>query len=168
MTTSENTAKREVRARTTRQRWAGRGRGTERQRPLILVVEDDENDWEIYGKILWYNGFHVAHAANGEEGLRLAREREPDLVLVDMMLPGMDGLELCRRIRDDAALERIPIVMLTARSADDIGEQARDSGCTAFLEKPYGPVELLHRVEALVGRPPLSGEGAPPELVEVR
>jgi two-component system, cell cycle response regulator DivK len=140
-------------------------RAAERPRPLVLVVEDEENDWEIYGKILWYNGFDVAYAAEGEEGLRLARERRPALVLLDMMLPGMDGLELCRRIKEDPALERTPIVMLTARSAHDIGAQARAAGCTAFLEKPHSPVKLLHRVEDLVGRPPLSGEGRPPELV---
>lgn len=164
MRTNENTMNPTFQSRATRQYWTGRGRASERRRPLVLVVEDDENDWEIYGKILWYNGYDVAYAEDGEEGLRLARKRKPDLVLVDMMLPGMDGLELCRRIRGDLALEGIPIVMLTARSVHDIGAQAHAAGCTAFLEKPQSPVELLHRVEDLVGRPPLSGEGAPPEL----
>lgn len=140
------------------------GRVADGARPLVLVVEDDENDWEIYGKILWYNGYDVAYAADGEEGLRLARKRTPDLVLVDMMLPGMDGLELCRRIREDLGLQGVPIAMLTARSARDIGAKAHAAGCTTVLEKPHSPVDLLHRVEDLVGRPPLSGEGAPPEL----
>lgn len=146
--------------------WTRGGGVSGASRPLVLVVEDDENDWEIYGKILWYNGFDVAYAADGEEGLRLARKQPPDLVLVDMMLPGMNGLELCRRVREDLALDQVPIVMLTGRSVRESGAEAYAAGCTEFLEKPHSPVELLHRVEDLVGRPAPSGEGAPPELKE--
>lgn len=164
MRTSESTPNPAFPPRAPRPYRTGRRPAEEGRRPLVLVVEDDENDWEIYGKILWYNGYDVAYAADGEGGLRLARSRKPDLVLLDMMLPGMDGLELCRRIREDRALERIPIIMLTARSIQDIGAQARAAGCTRLLEKPHSPVELFHLVESLVGRPPLSGEGAPPEL----
>lgn len=164
MKTNDNLENATEHSQSTSRHSAGRGPAAEPPRPLVLVVEDDENDWEIYGKILWYNGYDVAYAADGKEGLRLARERQPDLVLVDMMLPGIDGLELCRRVREDRALDQVPIVMLTARSVDEIGDQARAAGCTAFLEKPHSPVDLLHRVEGLVGRPPLSGEGTPPEL----
>jgi DNA-binding response OmpR family regulator len=164
MRTDDNPANPAQHSRRTREDWTGDGRVAEAPRPLVLVVEDDEHDWEIYGKILWYNGYDVAYAADGEEGLRLAREQTPDLVLVDMMLPGMNGLELCRRVREDLALDRVPIVMLTGRSVLDIGAQAYAAGCTDFLEKPHSPVELLHRVEDLVGRPAPSGEGVPPEL----
>jgi DNA-binding response OmpR family regulator len=144
----------------------GRDPARESGRPLVLVVEDDANDWEIYGKILWYNGYDVVYAADGKDGLRLARELTPDLMLVDLLLPGMDGVELCRRCRAEPSLEEVPIVMLTALSDEAVAGQAKDAGCTEFLEKPQSPVNLLHRVEALVGRPPPSGEGARPELTE--
>lgn len=138
---------------------AGRG-----ERPLVLVVEDSPEDWEIYGKVLWYNGFDVVHATSGHEALELARKRVPDLMLVDLMLPGMDGLELCRRFRTESALTEVPVLMISARPKEDYRGRALDAGCLDFIEKPYSPVDLLHRVEALVGRPPPSGEGPEPDL----
>jgi DNA-binding response OmpR family regulator len=135
----------------------------EHSRPLVLVVEDDPHDWEIYGKILWYNGYDVFYAAEAEEGYRLAREHRPDLILLDLMLPKVDGLTLYRRIREDSSMADIPVVVLSGRPFSELGQAALDLGCRAYLEKPISPVEVLHRVEDLVGRPPPSGVGPAPE-----
>ena len=128
--------------------------GAERKRQLVLVAEDERHDFEIYGKVLWYNGFDVIHAADGEEGLRLVREADPDLVVLDLILPKIDGLELCRRIKEDEDTRDIPVIMLTARAEREYGRPAREAGALRYLEKPIGPVEVLHIVEDVIGRPP--------------
>jgi DNA-binding response OmpR family regulator len=135
----------------------------EQSRPLVLVVEDDPHDWEIYGKILWYNGYDVFYAAEAEEGYRLALEHRPDLILLDLMLPRVDGLTLCRRIKGDPGLADIPIIVLSGRPFTEFGDTVLELGCRAYLEKPISPVEVLHRVEELIGRPPPSGVGRAPE-----
>lgn len=120
----------------------------------MLAVEDEQHDWLIYGKMLWYNGFDVLHAENGEDGLRMAREHIPDVILADLMMPGMGGIDMCRAIKEDPEIWHIPVVVLTARSVWEFGRKAREAGCDLFLEKPMGPLEVLHTVEDLVGRPP--------------
>lgn len=120
----------------------------------MLVIEDDPDDREIYGKLLWYNGFEVLFADTGQAGLRVALEHRPDLVLLDLILPEASGIDVCAALRGDPRTRRIPIVVLTARSAAEMGEAARLAGCDLFLEKPLAPLEVLHAVEALIGRPP--------------
>ncbi|MGH7483352.1 MAG: response regulator [Longimicrobiales bacterium] len=124
------------------------------RRPLILVVEDEKNDWEIYGKMLWYNGYDVLYAADGEAGLKLARESPPDLVVADLILPKLNGLELCVALKQDSRTRDIPVIMLTARARSEFEERSRKAGCALYLEKPTSPVTLLHEVEELIGRPP--------------
>jgi two-component system phosphate regulon response regulator PhoB len=133
-------------------------------RPTILVVEDDPQHWEIYGKILWYNGYDVLHADTGGEAYRLACEHEPDLVLLDLMMPDMHGIELCRRLKRKRSTAEIPILVLSGTSYAEAGAAALDAGCAAYMEKPAVPIEVLHRVEDLVGRPPLPGEGTAPTV----
>lgn len=135
-----------------------------RERPLVLVVEDNPHDWEIYGKILWYNGFDVLYAAQGSEGLRLCREHRPDLLLLDVGLPDMTGLDLCAEIRRSARTADIPVIMLSARARQEYGPRAERAGCSQYLEKPIGPIDVLHAVEQLVGRPPRPGDGRAPRL----
>lgn len=126
----------------------------DRKRKLVLTVEDEHEDWLMYGKLLWYNGFEVLHAETGEEGLAMAREHHPDIILADLMLPGMDGIDMCRTLRREATTREIPLVMLTARTEREFGSRARQAGCDVFLEKPVGPLAVLHVIEDLVGRPP--------------
>jgi DNA-binding response OmpR family regulator len=135
----------------------------DRTRPLVLVVEDDPHDWEIYGKILWYNGYDVLYAADAEDGYRLACEHTPDLILLDVMLPKVDGLSLCRRLREEGICKDVPIVVLSGRPFSEFGQTALDLGCRAYLEKPISPVDVLHRVEQLIGRAPPAGVGRAPE-----
>jgi len=137
--------------------------GAASERPLVLVVEDSEHDWRMYGKILWYNGFDVLHAASAEEGLRLAHRFAPDVVLLDIKLgPGQDGIELCAELKSDPATSRPPVIALTACAEAQYGEAAREAGFLAYLEKPVGPLDVLNRICELVGRPPQPGVGASP------
>lgn len=138
---------------------AGAEDGGARKRQLVLAVEDDRNDWLMYGKMLWYNGFDVIHAEDGEEGLRMAREHVPDVILADLVLPRMSGIRMCSELRKDPATREIPIVVLTGRREREVGPRAREAGCDVFLEKPVGPVEVLHVVERLVGRAPVEDGG---------
>jgi DNA-binding response OmpR family regulator len=133
-------------------------------RPLILVVEDNPHDWEIYGKILYYNGFDCMYAPDGATALALAQQQVPDLVLLDLVLPDMSGLDVCRRLKEDSATRGVPIVFLTAQPVESYGRSAKELGGVQYIEKPARPVDVLHVAESLVGRPPPAGEGRPPRV----
>jgi CheY-like chemotaxis protein len=133
---------------------------------LVLVVDDNEAERTLYGKILWYNGFNVAFATEGEEALRVARERRPDAVVLDLMMPGMDGVELCRRLKADPLTREIPVLALTARREWEMGQRMREAGCARYLEKPIPPLDVFHEVESLIGRPPSPGEAEEPDQDE--
>lgn len=119
----------------------------------VLVIEDHPGARDIYGHILWYNGFQVLFAADGEAGLKVARERRPDLVLLDLELPLLHGLELCSRLKQDDSTRGIPIVALTARRLEELGGNADVLGYAHFLEKPVRPLEVLRVVEEEIGLP---------------
>jgi CheY-like chemotaxis protein len=131
-----------------------------RARPLILVAEGDPADLRLYSKVLWYNGFDVMTAGDGEEAVARALEHRPDLVLVDLLLPGLTGIGVCERLR--ARGLKAPIVVLTARAEREFGHLARQAGCVGYLEKPISPLDVLHYVEDMVGRPPPPGEDDAP------
>lgn len=135
-----------------------------RDRQVVLVVEDDPNDWEIYGKILWYNGFDVLCAANGVEGLRVAQEYRPDLILLDLGLPEMSGMELCRQLKQGPDTSDIPLIILTAQPESQYGVRAREEGCHRYLEKPQSPLDVLHAVEDVIGPAPPDAGGEPPTM----
>jgi two-component system, cell cycle response regulator DivK len=118
----------------------------------VLVVEDNPGDRAIYGNMLWYNGFDVVFAEDGEAGIRLAREAGPDLILLDLQLPLLHGSELASQLKQDDATKKIPIVALTARRLSEFGGNAALLGYARFLEKPVSPLEVLRVVESLIGR----------------
>jgi CheY-like chemotaxis protein len=136
----------------------------DRERQLVLVVEDNPDELELYGKILWYNGFDVLFARDGAEGLQFAEDYAPDLVLLDLGLPEIDGLELCRRLKERSGNSGLPVVVLTARAEIDYGHRARRAGCDRYLEKPQSPLAVLHEVEDLIGPAPPGAMGSPPEV----
>jgi two-component system response regulator MprA len=115
----------------------------------ILVVEDDAKIADLLRRGLAFEGYAVDLAANGESALALARDRAPDLVILDLMLPGMDGLEVCRRLR---AGSDVPILMLTAKGAVADRVAGLDSGADDYLVKPFAFEELLARIRALLRR----------------
>lgn len=121
-------------------------------RKTVLVIEDNPGDRTIYGNMLWYNGFDVVFAEDGETGLRLAQELRPDLVLLDLQLPLLHGSEISSQLKQDDATKKIPIVALTGRRLIDFGGNAQVLGYERFLEKPISPLEVLRVVEQIIGR----------------
>ncbi len=118
-------------------------------REHILVIEDDPSILQLLRRGLAYEGYSVDTAASGPEGLLKARERAADLVVLDWMLPGLDGLEVCRRLRSGGA---VPIIMLTAKDAVADRVEGLDAGADDYLVKPFDLEELLARVRALLRR----------------
>jgi two-component system response regulator MprA len=116
----------------------------------VLVVEDDKSISTVLRRGLTFEGYHVTVAETGLQALEIARGRMPDLVILDIMIPGIDGLEVCRRIR--AAGEDVPILMLTAK--DEVADRVAglDAGADDYLVKPFAFEELLARVRALLRR----------------
>lgn len=115
----------------------------------ILIIEDDKAIVRVLERSLIYEGYEVDTAYNGERGLELAQEKTPDLILLDLMLPGMDGLEVTEKIRKDSNL---PILMLTARGGLDDRVQGLDSGADDYMIKPFELEELLARIRSLLRR----------------
>jgi len=126
-------------------------------RELILVIEDEEKILNFLRRGLIYEGYRVETAADGAAGLAAARDNPPDLVILDWMLPGIDGLEVCRRLR---AASNVPILMLTAKDAVADRVQGLDAGADDYLVKPFALDEVLARLRALLRR-------AKPEAPEI-
>jgi len=123
--------------------------------PTVLVVEDEPGIADFIRRGLSYKGYSVKVAHSGEEALELAQERLPDLVILDLMLPGMDGVEVCRRLR---AADAVPIVMLTARDAVTDKVAGLEAGADDYITKPFAFEELLARVRAALRRRAPAGE----------
>ena len=119
-------------------------------RPHALVVDDEPPLVSLVGAYLEREGFSVSTAADGEEALRLARERPPDVVVLDLMLPGIDGIEVCRRIR---TFSDAYIVMLTARAEEVDKIVGLSTGADDYVTKPFSPGELVARIRAMLRRP---------------
>lgn len=116
---------------------------------LVQVVDDNERNIRICREILEMADFKVISAENGETGLQMAKSLKPDVILLDIMMPVMDGMEMLSRLRDDPVLQHIPILMLTARSATEDVVQALDAGANDYMTKPFFDEELEARVKTL-------------------
>lgn len=115
----------------------------------ILVVDDEEDLLELVRFNLAKEGYRVICAATGEEALELVREERPDMILLDLMLPGIDGWDVCRELKSDAKTARIPIIMITARSEDVDVVTSLELGADDYLSKPFSPRVLLARMKVL-------------------
>jgi two-component system phosphate regulon response regulator PhoB len=122
------------------------------KRQKILVVEDEPDILEVVEYNLAREGFRVVTARNGEDGLESARQELPDAVLLDLMLPGMDGLEVCRRLRADEVTRAIPVVMVTARGEETDVVVGLELGADDYVVKPFSPRELIARLRAVLRR----------------
>ncbi|OPZ11344.1 MAG: Transcriptional activator protein CzcR [Alphaproteobacteria bacterium ADurb.BinA280] len=123
----------------------------EESQGLVLLVEDNRNISEMVGEYLERKGFGVDYATNGSDGLRLATEGSYDVVVLDLMLPRMDGLEVCRRLRSEAK-KSTPVLMLTARDTLDDKVRGLEVGADDYLVKPFAIQELEARIRALIRR----------------
>ena len=120
--------------------------------PTILVADDEEDLRELVTYRLTRSGYKVIGAGDGLQALELAAERTPDLMVLDVMMPKLDGYELTRRVRAEAALRSIPVILLTARSQESDIDRGFEVGADDYLKKPFNPDELVARVRAVLGR----------------
>jgi DNA-binding response OmpR family regulator len=118
--------------------------------PSVLVVDDDPDLRELVAMKLIYAGFAVATADTGDGALAAVAEHSPDLIVLEAMMPGTDGLAVCRRLRDDPATATLPIIMLTARSHAALVLEGFAAGATSYLTKPFSPRELVEEIESLL------------------
>jgi two-component system, cell cycle response regulator DivK len=116
----------------------------------ILVVEDQEDNRRIVRDLLTSVGYEIVEAVTGEEGVSVAEAQAPDLILMDIQLPGIDGYEATRRIKANTALHQIPVIAVTsyALSGDDV--KAFEAGCDAYVSKPFSPRALLAKIREFV------------------
>ncbi|NLT68735.1 MAG: response regulator transcription factor [Acidobacteria bacterium] len=121
-------------------------------RSTVLVIDDEKDLYELISYNLEKEGFVVRGALDGESGLAAARDDLPDLILVDLMLPGMDGFEVCRRLRSESRTASIPIIMLTAKSGESDRVLGLELGADDYVTKPFSPREVAARVKAVLRR----------------
>ena len=120
------------------------------ERPRVLVVDDYPDAREMYAEYLQYSGFDVIEAGNGIEALERAADSAPDIILMDLSLPVMDGWEATRRLKADKATADIPIVALTGHALAGILEGAKNAGCDAFITKPCLPEDLVKEIQKVL------------------
>jgi two-component system, OmpR family, alkaline phosphatase synthesis response regulator PhoP len=128
----------------------------------VLVVEDDRDIAELVGRYLEKGGYATELTASGAEAMRIIAARPPDLIVLDLMLPQVDGLEICRAVRNNLQTAAIPIIMLTARAEESERIVGLELGADDYIAKPFSPNELVARVRALLRRlrrePPTTGQ----------
>jgi two-component system cell cycle response regulator DivK len=120
------------------------------ERPKVLLVDDYPDAREMYSEYLQFSGFDVVEAANGIEALQRAVDTAPDIILMDLSLPVMDGWEATRRLKADGRTADIPVVALTGHALAGISEGARQAGCDAFVTKPCLPEDLVREIRKVL------------------
>lgn len=141
-------------------------------RQSVLVVEDEEDIRELVSYNLLKEGYQVAGVASGEDALTAVEAKSPDLVLLDIMLPGLDGLSVCRKLKGNPKFESIPIIMLTAKGEEPDIVAGLNMGADDYVTKPFSPKVLLARIQAVLRRAEaeqdVSQEEQESEIVEIR
>jgi two-component system, cell cycle response regulator DivK len=123
---------------------------TKGERPRVLLVDDYPDAREMYTEYLEYSGFEVIEAANGMEAIQRAADSAPDIILMDLSLPVMDGWEATRRLKGDKRTADIPVVALTGHALAGISEGAKRAGCDAFITKPCLPEDLVVEIRKVL------------------
>jgi two-component system, OmpR family, alkaline phosphatase synthesis response regulator PhoP len=118
----------------------------------ILVVEDDENIQQLVGYNLARAGYHVIFAEKGDQALQLVKREKPDLVVLDIMLPVLNGYQVCKALREDPRTQSLPIIMLTAKSEESEVATGLDLGADDYITKPFSPKILISRIKAVLRR----------------
>jgi DNA-binding response OmpR family regulator len=121
-------------------------------KPLILIADDDPDILALVSFRLERAGYEVVQARNGEEAVQVALARRPDLAVLDVMMPRVDGYEATRRLRQHEETSRMPIILLTARVQEEDVARGFDAGADDYVKKPFSPQELGSRVQAVLGR----------------
>lgn len=123
-------------------------------KPRVLIVDDEPDLLSVLHFGLEVEGFDVLEASDGEQGLDMAREHTPDLIVLDLMLPRMDGYKVCRALKFDERYRRIPVFILSARSGETDRRLALDLGADAYITKPYDMKDLVSRIRNRLNMPP--------------
>ena len=118
--------------------------------PLVLVVDDYDDNREMYSSYLEFSGLRVAEAINGKEALSKTRELMPDLIVMDLSLPGIDGWQATRAIKDDPKTQHILVLALTGHALEGASEGAKNAGCDGFLTKPCLPEDLCREIQRML------------------
>ncbi len=118
---------------------------------LILVVEDQEDNMQLVNDMLVSAGYRVVQAITGIEGVTMAETHAPDLIVMDVMLPGMDGYEATRRIKENSTLRQVPVIAVTSHALAGEEERAAEAGCDAYFAKPVSPRVLLGKIREFIG-----------------
>jgi DNA-binding response OmpR family regulator len=126
--------------------------GVAPERTVVLVADDDEDIRLLVSYRMSRAGYELVEAPDGEEALRIARERLPALAILDVMMPKLDGYEVTRRLRAEEATRRIPVILLTAKAQEADVQRGFDAGADDYIRKPFSPQELRARVQAILGR----------------
>jgi DNA-binding response OmpR family regulator len=129
------------------------------KKPKIVVIEDEVDILEVINYNLSKEGFDVCSALDGEEGLALVKKEVPDLVLLDLMLPGLDGIEICRKLKTDYSTRSIPIIMVTAKGEESDIVLGLGMGADDYMVKPFRPRELMARIRSVLRRGDFIEEG---------
>lgn len=129
-------------------------------RKRILVVDDEVYIAHILEFSLGMEGYEVITAICGNEALAKADEQHPDLIVLDIMMPEIDGYEVCRRLRADERFSDIPVILLTAKHSTEDKQKGMEVGASAYMTKPFRPAELIEKIRELLGNAPESGEEA--------
>jgi CheY-like chemotaxis protein len=126
--------------------------GRTRRQPLILVVDDYADNREMYSAYLRFQGLEVVEAANGAEALAHAFEHTPDLIVMDLSLPGVDGWQATRLLKADSRTKDVPVIAVTGHALAGAPEEAAEAGCDGFLTKPCLPEDLLREIHRMLER----------------
>lgn len=129
------------------------------KKPKIVAIEDEVDILEVINYNLSKEGFDVCSALDGEEGLALVKKEVPDLVLLDLMLPGLDGIEICRKLKTDYSTRSIPIIMVTAKGEESDIVLGLGMGADDYMVKPFRPRELIARIRSVLRRGDFIEEG---------
>jgi DNA-binding response OmpR family regulator len=124
----------------------------DREQPVVLAADDDDDILELIVFRLERSGYTVLQARDGAEAFEVARLSKPDLAVLDVMLPKIDGFDLTRRLRENESTATMPIILLTARTQEGDVQRGFDAGADDYIRKPFSPQELRARVQAILGR----------------
>lgn len=123
----------------------------ERIRPIVLVVDDDEYQHKLVGKLLEAKNYHLIFASSGFEALKIMRKTQPDLILMDVMMPDMDGIETTQHLKAAPQFARIPVIMITGKSEEPVVIDCRKAGAADFVVKPFDPATLIAKIDRALG-----------------
>ena len=127
------------------------------QKSLVLTVDDKPQNLQFLGKLLSDNGYEVGVAQSGQQALNFVRKNEPDLILLDIMMPDMDGYEVCKRLKEDFSAKPIPIIFVTAKTDPEAIIKGFDMGGVDYVTKPFNSAELLARIKTHIDLRTLRG-----------